>query len=126
MRGIERSFGSFDAFKTRFVDTAMKRFGSGWAWLSLNAEGKLDIHSRPTRIPPLLFNLTPVFGVDVWEHAYYLHYENRRWTILMPSGMWQIGLRRRHSIPKRFLRAHSKAGDLGTKKGGMENMPPLG
>ncbi|MFA5264022.1 MAG: superoxide dismutase [Opitutaceae bacterium] len=86
---IERSFGSFDAFKTRFVDISMKRFGSGWAWLSLNRSGQLEAYSTPNQDSPYLTGMIPIVGIDVWEHAYYLHYENRRldyleavWTVL--------------------------------------------
>ena len=75
---IDQAFGSFDAFKTRLTDAAMKRFGSGWAWLSVKADGALEVHSMANQDSPLSEGLTPVLGLDVWEHAYYLKYQNRR------------------------------------------------
>jgi superoxide dismutase, Fe-Mn family len=74
---IDSSFGSFDEFKKQFTDAAMKRFGSGWAWLVIK-DGKLSILSTPNQDPPLLEGYTPLLGLDVWEHAYYLKYQNRR------------------------------------------------
>ncbi len=74
---INASFGSFDAFKTQFADAGVKRFGSGWAWL-LNDGGKLIITSTPNQDTPLMEGKTPLMGIDVWEHAYYLKYQNRR------------------------------------------------
>jgi Fe-Mn family superoxide dismutase len=75
---IDQAFGSFDAFKTRLTDVAMKRFGSGWAWLSIKVDGALEVHSMANQDSPLSEGLTPVLGLDVWEHAYYLKYQNRR------------------------------------------------
>ena len=75
---IDQTFGSFDAFKTRLTDVAMKRFGSGWAWLSVKPGGALEVHSTANQDSPLSEGLTPVLGLDVWEHAYYLKYQNRR------------------------------------------------
>lgn len=75
---IEKTFGSFNDFKELFNKTAVSRFGSGWGWLSLNKGGILEIHSTPNQDPPILEGLVPVMGVDVWEHAYYLKYQNRR------------------------------------------------
>lgn len=80
---IVKTFGSFDAFKKEFSKTAKTRFGSGWAWLSLDDAGKLFISSTPNQDNPLMKNIveqtgTPILGIDVWEHAYYLHYQNRR------------------------------------------------
>lgn len=74
---VGKSFGSFDAFKTQFADAATKRFGSGWAWLSLKA-GKLEITSTANQDSPLSEGAVPLLGLDVWEHAYYLKYQNRR------------------------------------------------
>ncbi len=74
---IVKTFGSLDVFKTQFADAAMKRFGSGWAWLSVKG-GALVVHSTPNQDSPLSEGATPVLGLDVWEHAYYLHYQNRR------------------------------------------------
>jgi Fe-Mn family superoxide dismutase len=74
---IATTFGSMDEFKKQFADAAMKRFGSGWAWLSLK-DGKLAVHSTPNQDSPLSDGARPVIGLDVWEHAYYLHYQNLR------------------------------------------------
>ncbi len=74
---IAGAFGSFEAFKTRFADAAMKRFGSGWAWLVVSG-GKLAITSTANQDSPFLTGDIPVVGLDVWEHAYYLNYQNRR------------------------------------------------
>ncbi len=79
---INQSFGSFDAFKTQFADAAKGRFGSGWAWLVLNQDKKLVISSTPNQDNPLMdvtdVKGNPILGIDVWEHAYYLKYQNRR------------------------------------------------
>lgn len=79
---IDKSFGSFDAFKTQFSDAAKARFGSGFAWLVLNGDKKLVIGSTPNQDNPLMdvsdLKGYPVLGLDVWEHAYYLHYQNKR------------------------------------------------
>ena len=75
---IDQAFGSFDAFKARLTDAAMKRFGSGWAWLAVKPDGALDVHSTANQDSPLGEGLTPLLGLDVWEHAYYLKYQNRR------------------------------------------------
>ena len=65
-------------FKEKFAAAGAGRFGSGWAWLIKNKSGKLEVISTPTRISPLMDGNTPILGVDVWEHAYYLNYQNRR------------------------------------------------
>jgi Fe-Mn family superoxide dismutase len=79
---IDAAFGSFDNFKTQFAQAAATRFGSGWAWLIVGADGKLAITSTPNQDNPLMdiaeVKGTPILGLDVWEHAYYLHYQNRR------------------------------------------------
>jgi Fe-Mn family superoxide dismutase len=74
---IKGTFGGFDAFKEQFAKAAMGRFGSGWAWL-VDASGKLAIESTANQDSPLMDGKWPVFGLDVWEHAYYLKYQNRR------------------------------------------------
>jgi Fe-Mn family superoxide dismutase len=76
---INSAFGSFDAFKEEFSKAATTRFGSGWAWLNVEG-GKLSISSSPNQDNPLIegSSVTPILGLDVWEHAYYLHYQNRR------------------------------------------------
>lgn len=74
---IDSTFGSFDEFRKQFADAATKRFGSGWAWLSVS-NGKLVVESTANQDSPLMEGRTPILGLDVWEHAYYLHYQNRR------------------------------------------------
>jgi Fe-Mn family superoxide dismutase len=78
---IDAAFGSFDSFKDAFSKAAATRFGSGWAWLCVK-DGKLEVCSTPNQDNPLMpgvdCNGTPVLGLDVWEHAYYLNYQNRR------------------------------------------------
>lgn len=75
---IAQKFGSFAQFKEQFNDAAKKRFGSGWAWLVVDASGNLSIISSANQDSPLSDGLTPLLGLDVWEHAYYLKYQNRR------------------------------------------------
>lgn len=75
---IDSAFGGFDAFKAQFQDAGMKRFGSGWAWLVVDGSGALSIMSTPNQDNPLMEGKTAILGVDVWEHAYYLKYQNRR------------------------------------------------
>jgi len=74
---IDESFGSFDAFKDAFAKAATTRFGSGWAWLIVDG-GKLAVVSTPNQDTPVMEGKTPILGLDVWEHAYYLNYQNRR------------------------------------------------
>ncbi|MEZ5332747.1 MAG: superoxide dismutase [Thermoanaerobaculia bacterium] len=74
---IDRDLGGFDAFKDAFSKAGATRFGSGWAWLTV-ADGKLAVSSSPNQDSPLMDGKTPILGLDVWEHAYYLHYQNRR------------------------------------------------
>ena len=74
---IKSTFGSFDAFKTQLNDAGVKRFGSGWAWL-VDAGGKLVIESTANQDNPMMEGKKPILGVDVWEHAYYLKYQNKR------------------------------------------------
>lgn len=74
---INSAFGSFDAFKEQFANAATGQFGSGWAWLVVDG-GNLVVTSTPNQDTPLMEGKTPILGLDVWEHAYYLHYQNRR------------------------------------------------
>lgn len=85
---IKASFGSFDEFKAKFKAAGVGRFGSGWAWLILEPGGKLAITSTANQDNPLMEGQTPVFGVDVWEHAYYLKYQNRRPDYL--DAIWNV------------------------------------
>ena len=75
---IVATFGSFDQFKDQFAQAAAKRFGSGWAWLVKDKSGKLEVLSTPNQDSPETDGKKPVLGIDVWEHAYYLNYQNRR------------------------------------------------
>jgi Fe-Mn family superoxide dismutase len=75
---INRAFGSFDAFKEQIAKAGAGRFGSGWAWLSVDGSGALKIESTANQDSPLMEGRTPILGVDVWEHAYYLKYQNLR------------------------------------------------
>ena len=85
---INKSFGSFDAFKAQFATAGMGRFGSGWAWLVANPDGSVAIVSTPNQDTPVMDGGKPVFGVDVWEHAYYLKYQNRRADYL--AAVWNV------------------------------------
>ena len=84
---IEGTFGSVDAFKAEFAQAAATRFGSGWAWLSRGPDGALSVSSTANQDTPLMEGRTPVVGVDVWEHAYYLKYQNRRPDYV--AAFWQ-------------------------------------
>ena len=75
---INKAFGNFDTFKELFIKAALTRFGSGWAWLVVNKQGELQVTSSLNQDSPLMDNLVPILGLDVWEHAYYLKYQNRR------------------------------------------------
>lgn len=75
---IDKELGGFDAFKEAFTAAAVKRFGSGWAWLSVTADKKLVVENSLNQDSPLMHGNTPILGLDVWEHAYYLLYQNRR------------------------------------------------
>lgn len=77
-QAINDTFGSFDQFKDKFSKTAGGQFGSGWGWLVVKSDGSLDVYSTPNQDSPYMNGDTPILGVDVWEHAYYLNYQNRR------------------------------------------------
>jgi superoxide dismutase, Fe-Mn family len=85
---ISSTFGSFDQFKAAFNDAGAKRFGSGWAWLVIGADGKLAVTSTANQDSPLIDGNYPVMGNDVWEHAYYLKYQNRRPEYL--AAWWNV------------------------------------
>ncbi len=90
---IDRDLGGFDAFKEAFANAAANRFGSGWAWLCVKADGKLCVCSTPNQDNPLMSGLVectgqPILGLDVWEHAYYLNYQNRRPDYI--SAWWNV------------------------------------
>ena len=87
-QAINSTFGSFSNFKEKLNDAAVKRFGSGWAWLCFDTAGKLVIESFPNQDSPLTKGYKPILGVDVWEHAYYLKYQNRRADYL--TAWWNV------------------------------------
>jgi superoxide dismutase, Fe-Mn family len=87
-QAINTTFGSFASFKEQVEKAGLGRFGSGWAWLSKKQDGSLAIHSTPNQDTPLAEGFFPVIGVDVWEHAYYLKYQNRRAEYL--TNWWNV------------------------------------
>lgn len=84
---IDSKFGSFDAFKEEFAKAGATRFGSGWAWLSV-ANGEIELSSTPNQDSPIMEGKTPILGLDVWEHAYYLNYQNRRPDYI--AAFWNV------------------------------------
>jgi Fe-Mn family superoxide dismutase len=101
---INAKFGSFEAFKAAFNDAGAKRFGSGWAWLVLDQSGNLNIISTANQDSPLMDGLFPILGNDVWEHAYYLKYQNRRPEYL--GAWWNVV--NWDEVAKRYARALSR------------------
>ena len=87
-KAIDAKWGSFDEFKAKFKQLGVGRFGSGWAWLVVKADGTIDAYSLPNQDSPLMQGDTPILGVDVWEHAYYLNYQNRRPDYL--DAWWNV------------------------------------
>jgi len=87
-KAIDAAFGTFDEFKTKLQAAAQGQFGSGWGWLCKDAAGKLSIMATPNQDTPLMQGKTPILGVDVWEHAYYLKYQNRRPDYL--TAWWNV------------------------------------
>jgi Fe-Mn family superoxide dismutase len=102
-KAINDTFGSFDAFKQQFNDVGTKRFGSGWVWLVRTHQGDLQITSTPNQDSPLTEGHYPIMGNDVWEHAYYLKYQNRRPEYL--SAWWNV--LNWDDINRRFAEAQS-------------------
>lgn len=97
---IQSTFGSFDTFKEKVAAAGVGRFGSGWAWLIKGSGGKLEIASTPNQDSPVMEGKTPVMGLDVWEHAYYLKYQNRRADYI--KAWWDVV--NWDEIEKRFTR----------------------
>jgi Fe-Mn family superoxide dismutase len=85
---IKSTFGGFAGLKEKMVDAGTKRFGSGWSWLVKTKDGKLEVYSTLNQDSPLMEGKTPIFGIDVWEHAYYLKYQNRRPDYL--QAIWNV------------------------------------
>lgn len=88
MNALVENFGSFDAFKKKFTDAAVSVFGSGWAWLVVEKNNKLQVIALPNQDSPLSQGFVPLLGLDVWEHAYYLKYQNRRPEYI--DGWWNV------------------------------------
>ncbi|MGB4399988.1 MAG: superoxide dismutase [Daejeonella sp.] len=91
-KAIDEAFGSFDEFKKKFAEAGATRFGSGWAWLSVGSDGKVQVSSTPNQDNPLMdiaeVKGTPILGMDVWEHAYYLKYQNKRPDYI--AAFWNV------------------------------------
>lgn len=85
---INKNFGTFDNFKKQFSDTAASHFGSGWAWLALDSLGALRVFSMPNQDNPVMQGMKPILGLDIWEHAYYLKYQNRRTEYI--EAWWKV------------------------------------
>ena len=118
---IQQAFGSFDAFKTAFNDAGVKRFGSGWTWLVLDRSGKLQVMSTANQDSPLTEGLYPVMGNDVWEHAYYLKYQNRRPEYL--NAWWNVV--NWNEITRRYAEGRSGTGSLSRAAGRCRRSPGL-
>ncbi|HEY3291134.1 MAG TPA: superoxide dismutase [Anaerolineae bacterium] len=88
LEALNSTFGSVDAFKEHFTKTGLGRFGSGWAWLAVEKSGKLIVTSTENQVNPISEGMQPILGVDVWEHAYYLNYQNRRADYL--KAIWNV------------------------------------
>lgn len=101
LTAIEKNFGNVDAFKTKFTEAATTRFGSGWAWLVVNQDRSLEVISTANQDSPLMTKQTPILGLDVWEHAYYLNYQNRRPEYI--EAFW--GLVNWAEVERRYLHA---------------------
>lgn len=91
-KAIDEAFGSFEEFKQKFAEAGTTRFGSGWAWLSVGSDGKVQVSSTPNQDNPLMdiaeVKGTPILGMDVWEHAYYLKYQNKRPDYI--TAFWNV------------------------------------
>jgi Fe-Mn family superoxide dismutase len=98
---IDGAFGGFDAFKEKLTAAGAGQFGSGWGWLVVGSDRKLEVINRPNQDSPLMEGKTPILGVDVWEHAYYLKYQSRRPDYL--SAWWNT--LRWDAVAKRFAKA---------------------
>ena len=102
---IKSTFGDLETFKSQFNDAGLKQFGSGWVWLVLNKDSKLQIVSTPNQDNPMTTGSRPVLGNDVWEHAYYLKYQNRRADYL--KAWWNVV--NWNAVAERFEQAHKYA-----------------
>ncbi len=100
---IVEAFGNFETFQQKFSDAATTRFGSGWAWLVVTADKKLAVYNTPNQDSPLMQGDTPILGLDVWEHAYYLKYQNRRPDYV--AAFWSIV--NWNEVERLYVAAHS-------------------
>ncbi|HXF82696.1 MAG TPA: superoxide dismutase [bacterium] len=107
-QALTAAFGSVDKFKEALTQAALGRFGSGWAWLVMDAAGALKVTSTPNQDTPLSDGLTPILGVDVWEHAYYLKYQNRRADYL--KAWWNVVNWTR--VAETYEKARQRAGTM--------------
>jgi Fe-Mn family superoxide dismutase len=101
---IDSSFGDFAKFKEAFKQAGLTRFGSGWAWLTLGADGKLKVSSTPNQDTPVMEGHHPLLGLDVWEHAYYLKYQNKRPAYI--DAWWNVV--NWHAVSQHFEKARAK------------------
>jgi len=88
LQALDTYFGSLEEFKTTLTQAAISHFGSGWAWMVQNNSGKLAVYSTPNQDSPLMKGDLPVLGIDIWEHAYYLKYQNRRAEYI--EAFWHV------------------------------------
>jgi superoxide dismutase, Fe-Mn family len=103
---IDQQFGSFDAFKEKFANAGTTRFGSGWAWLVVKGDGSIDVYSTANQDSPYMQGDTPILGMDVWEHAYYLNYQNRRPDYI--KAFWNVI--NWDAVSEKYQQARSQAG----------------
>jgi superoxide dismutase, Fe-Mn family len=103
---IDQQFGSFDAFKEKFANAGTTRFGSGWAWLVVKRDGSIDVYSTANQDSPYMQGDTPILGMDVWEHAYYLNYQNRRPDYI--KAFWNVI--NWDAVSEKYQQARSQAG----------------
>ena len=111
---ITQTFGSFDAFKQQFNDAGAKRFGSGWVWLVRSGDGQLQVTSTANQDNPVIEGQYPIMGNDVWEHAYYLKYQNRRPEYL--NAWWNVV--NWEEINRRFEQANQQVQGVGAAQSG--------
>ena len=104
-QAITKTFGNFKDFQTKFNDAGVKQFGSGWVWLAGKGGGEVHIMTTPNQDNPMMEGRKPIFGIDVWEHAYYLKYQNRRPDYL--AAIWNVV--DWNAVGERYAQARSAA-----------------
>ncbi len=125
-QALEKSFGRLENFKEQFTQAATSRFGSGWAWLGVNTSARLEILSTPNQDSPLMHAIDPILGLDVWEHAYYLKYQNRRadyieafWKVVNWSNVGELYSQALHWLKKGSISVpHSGSSSNGSGQSG--------